>query len=83
MPRNKFFSSIKCLSQPEASLLEEQHNIENAPVIPNTSQMHQLVIEIGEDGKTKKMTKVDPVSSKVTKISSNAVILTRHFNHVQ
>ena len=45
--------------------------------------MHQLVIEIGEDGKTKKMTKVDPVSSKVTKISFNAVILTRHFNHVQ
>ena len=48
---NKFVPSIKCLYQPESSLLEEPHDIENAPVIPNTLQIHRLVREIEEDGK--------------------------------
>ena len=48
---NKFVPSIKCLYQSESSLLEEPHDIENAPVIPNTLQIHRLVREIEEDGK--------------------------------
>ena len=32
-------------------MLEEPHNIENAPVIPNTLQIHRLVREIEEDDK--------------------------------
>ena len=48
---NKFVLSIKCLYQPESSLLEEPHDIENAPVIPNTLQIYRLVREIEEDGR--------------------------------
>ena len=33
------------------SLLEEPHDIENAPVIPNTLQIYRLVREIEEDGR--------------------------------
>lgn len=47
---NKFVPSIKCLCQPETSLLEEPLNIENTLVIPNTLQIRRLVREIG-DGK--------------------------------
>ena len=32
---NKFAPSIRCLYEPESSLLEEPHDIENAPVIRN------------------------------------------------
>ena len=46
---NKFVPSIKCLYQPEATLLVEPHDIENPPVIPNTSQIHRLVRGIEED----------------------------------
>ena len=47
---NNFVPSIKCLYQPEASLLEEPSDIENAPVIPNTLETHRLVREV-VDGK--------------------------------
>lgn len=46
---NKFVTTIKCLYQPEASLIEEPHDIENALVIPNTLQIHRLIREIEED----------------------------------
>ena len=39
------------LYQPESPLLEEPHNIENAPVILNTLQIHLLVRETEEDDK--------------------------------
>ena len=48
---NKFVLSIKCFYQPESSLLKVPHDIENAPVIPNTLQIYRLVREIKEDGK--------------------------------
>ena len=48
---NKFVPSIKCLYQPESSLLEEPYDIENAPVIPNTLQIHRLCRETEEDAK--------------------------------
>ena len=48
---NKFVPSIKCLYQPESSLLEEPYDIENAPVIPNTLQIHRLCRETEKDGK--------------------------------
>ena len=48
---NKFVPSIKCLYHPESPLLEEPHNIENAPVILNTLQIHLLVRETEEDDK--------------------------------
>ena len=35
----------------KSSLLEEPHDIKNAPVIPDTLQIHRLVKKIGEDGK--------------------------------
>ena len=47
---NNFVPSIKYLYQPEASLLEEPSDIENAPVIPNTLETHRLVREV-VDGK--------------------------------
>ena len=50
--KKKFVPSIKCLYQPEASLLEEPHDIENAPFVPNTLQIHRLVREIGDDKAT-------------------------------
>ena len=49
--KNKFVSSIKCLYQPESSLLEESQDIDNAPVIPNILQIDRLVREIEENGK--------------------------------
>ena len=42
---------MKCLYQPESSLLEESQDIDNAPVIPNILQIHRLVREIEENGK--------------------------------
>ena len=48
---NKFFPSIKCLYQSGSYLLEELHDTENAPVIPNTLQIHRLVREIEQYGK--------------------------------
>ena len=47
---NKFVPSIKCIYQPESSLLEEPHDIENASVIPNTLQIHRFCRETEEDG---------------------------------
>ena len=85
---NKFFPSIKCLYQPGSSLLDEPHDIENAPVIPNTLQIHRLVREIEEDGKASisffgLSCDVDPVTLKITKIISNVDIWKKNFNHLQ
>ena len=48
---NQFVPSIKYLYQPESSLFEEPHDIKNAPVIPNTLQIHRLVRELEVGGK--------------------------------
>ena len=58
---NNFVPSIKCLYQPEASLLEESRDTENAPVIPNTLETHRLVREV-VDGKA--ISDIDPVHVK-------------------
>ena len=85
---NKFILSIKCLYQPETSLLEEPHDIENEPVISNTLQIHRLVREIREDGKAaisyfNLSCDVIQFTLKITKISLNAVIMKMNFNHLQ
>ena len=82
-----FIPSIKCQYQPEASLLEEPHDIENAPVIPYTLQIHRLVTEIGDDKATISFFNLScdviQFTRKITKIFSNALILKRNFNHLQ
>ena len=85
---NKFVTTIKCLYQPEASLIEEPHDIENALVIPNTLQIHRLIREIEEDVNAtisffNLSYDVIQFKLKITKISSDADILKRNFNYLQ
>ena len=86
---NKFAPSIKCFYQPDSSLLEEPHDIENAPVIYLT---HYKYIDWLE--KMKKMAKhlsaflafpatLIQFALKITKIISNVDILKQNFNHLQ
>ena len=85
---NKFVTTIKCLYQPEASLIEEPHDIENALVIPNTLQIHRLIREIEEDVNAtisffNLSYELIQFKLKITKISSDADILKRNFNYLQ